>query len=201
MIEQALEIISQGQILIVVDDENRENEGDFIVSGENITPETVNFMITHGRGLLCAPIPLSRCEELQLAPMEQDNTSLLDTPFTMSVDLKGYGCTTGVSTHDTAATIRALVSGDISPSELARPGHIFPLYGAENGVLERNGHTEALLDLTRMAGLKPGGALIEILNEDGTMARLPDLEIIANRFNLKIVSIKDIQAYRIKNNI
>lgn len=201
MIEQALEIISQGQILIVVDDENRENEGDFIVSGENITPETVNFMITHGRGLLCAPIPLSRCEELQLAPMEQDNTSLLDTPFTMSVDLKGYGCTTGVSTHDRAATIRALVSGDISPSELARPGHIFPLYGAENGVLERNGHTEALLDLTRMAGLKPGGALIEILNEDGTMARLPDLEIIANRFNLKIVSIKDIQAYRIKNNI
>ncbi len=201
IIEEALEAIYQGQILIVIDNEDRENEGDFIVSGERISPEIVNFMITYGRGLLCVPLPRSRCEELQLYPMAEENTSLLSTPFTMSVDLRGFGCTTGVSAFDRAATIQALVAGDIEPSDLARPGHIFPLYGAENGVLERNGHTEALLDLTRLAGLKPGGALIEILNEDGTMARLPQLQEIAKRFNLKIISIKDIQEYRIKNSI
>ena len=152
-IDEGIKAVRQGKIVIVVDDENRENEGDFIVSGEKITPDIVNFMITHGRGLLCVPLPRSRCEELQLYPMSEDNTSLLGTPFTMSVDLKGYGCTTGVSAYDRSATIRALVTGNIKPSELARPGHIFPLYGHENGVLGRDGHTEALLDLTRMAGL------------------------------------------------
>lgn len=158
-------------------------------------------MVTHGRGLLCAPLPRSRCEELELSPMAQENTSLLGTPFTMSVDLRGYGCTTGVSAYDRATTIHALVCGDQKPEEFARPGHIFPLYGQDNGVLERNGHTEALLDMTRMAGLRPGGALIEILNEDGTMARLPQLLELAKRFDLKIISIHDIQEYRKKNNI
>ena len=189
-VEEGLEDIRQGKIIIVIDDENRENEGDFIIAGEKITPEKVNFMITHGKGLLCVPIPKARCAELKLAPMA-----------TMSVDLKGYGCTTGVSAFDRAKTIHALVCGNIAPEELARPGHIFPLYGATNGVLERDGHTEALLDLTRLAGLKPGGALIEILNEDGTMARLPQLEKIAQKFQLKIISIKSIQEYRIKNNL
>lgn len=200
-VEEGLEDIRQGKIIIVIDDENRENEGDFIIAGEKITPEKVNFMITHGKGLLCVPIPKARCAELKLAPMATDNTSPLGTPFTMSVDLKGYGCTTGVSAFDRAKTIHALVCGNIAPEELARPGHIFPLYGATNGVLERDGHTEALLDLTRLAGLKPGGALIEILNEDGTMARLPQLEKIAQKFQLKIISIKSIQEYRIKNNL
>lgn len=200
-VEEGLEELRQGRVVIVVDDEDRENEGDFIVAGEKITPEVVNFMITHGRGLLCVPLPKKRCEELRLSAMADENTSLLGTPFTMSVDLKGHGCTTGVSAFDRAATIRALVGGNIKPDELARPGHVFPLYGAKNGVLERNGHTEALLDMTRMAGLIPGGALIEILNQDGTMARLPQLEIIAQKFQLKIVSIKDIQAYRLNNNL
>lgn len=198
-VEAALEDIRQGRIVIVIDDEERENEGDFVIAGEKITPDAVNFMITVGRGLLCAPLPLSRCRELHLAPMAEENTSLLGTPFTMSVDLRGYGCTTGVSAHDRAATIKALVSGSIKPEELARPGHVFPLYAAENGVLERNGHTEALLDLTRMAGMKPGGALIEILNPDGTMARLPQLEEIARKHGLKIVSINHIIEYRITN--
>lgn len=200
-IDGLLDSIRQGEIVIVVDDFDRENEGDFIVAGIGATSDAVNFMITHGRGLLCAPLPMKRCKELELYPMTQVNTSLLETPFTMSVDLRGYGCTTGVSTHDRSATIKALVSGDIKPNELARPGHIFPLYGRENGVLERNGHTEALLDLTRMAGLKPGGALIEILNKDGSMARLPELIKISEKFNLKIVSIKDIQEYRIVNKL
>ena len=190
-IDEGIKAVRQGKIVIVVDDENRENEGDFIVSGEKITPDIVNFMITHGKGLLCVPLPRSRCEELQLYPMSEDNTSLLGTPFTMSVDLKGYGCTTGVSAYDRSATIRALVTGNIKPSELARPGNIFPLYG----------HTEALLDLTRMAGLTPGGALIEILNQDGTMARLPQLLEIAEKFQLKIIAIKDIQEYRRNNKI
>ena len=183
-IDEGIKAVRQGKIVIVVDDENRENEGDFIVSGEKITPDIVNFMITHGKGLLCVPLPRSRCEELQLYPMSEDNTSLLGTPFTMSVDLKGYGCTTGVSAYDRSATIRALVTGNIKPSELARPGH-----------------TEALLDLTRMAGLTPGGALIEILNQDGTMARLPQLLEIAEKFQLKIIAIKDIQEYRRNNKI
>ncbi len=198
---EGIEAIRQGEVIIVVDDENRENEGDFIVSGEKITPEIVNFMLTHGRGLLCVPLTRTRCEELQLYPMSEDNTSLLGTPFTMSVDLKGYGCTTGVSAYDRHATIQALVTGNIKPTELARPGHIFPLCGRDNGVLERDGHTEALIDMTRMAGLIPGGALIEILNADGTMARLPQLLEIAEKFQLKIISIKDIQEYRRNKNI
>lgn len=200
-VEEGLEEIRQGRVLIVVDDEDRENEGDFIVAGEKITPDIVNFMITHGRGLLCVPLPRSRCKELGLAPMAEENTSLLGTPFTMSVDLRGYGCTTGVSAFDRASTIKALVAGKVTPDELACPGHVFPLYGAENGVLERNGHTEAALDITKMAGLTPGGALIEILNEDGTMARLPQLCKIAEKFGLKIISIKDIQAYRRIHNL
>lgn len=200
-VEEGLEMIRQGRVIIVVDDENRENEGDFIVAGEKITPEIVNFMITNGRGLLCVPLPQERCKELDLHPMTEENSSLLGTPFTMSVDLRGYGCTTGVSAFDRSATIHALVCENISPTELARPGHIFPLYGMNNGVLERDGHTEALLDITRLAGLTPGGALIEILNEDGTMARLPQLLKIAQQFDLKIISIKDIQDYRIKNKI
>lgn len=200
-VEEGLEMIRQGKIIIVVDDEDRENEGDFIVAGEKITPELVNFMITNGRGLLCAPLTLSRCKELELTPMASQNTSLLGTPFTMSVDLRGHGCTTGVSAYDRSATIRALVAEDINPTELARPGHIFPLYGMDNGVLERNGHTEALLDMTRLAGLKPGGALIEILNPDGSMARLPELTALAQRFQLKIISIKSIQEYRLKNKL
>lgn len=200
-IEEALDELRSGKVVIVVDDEDRENEGDFIVAGEKITPEIVNFMITYGKGLLCVPLPQSRCDELQLDRMNANNTSLLGTPFTVSVDLKGYGCTTGVSAFDRAATIRALVCGNIRPDELARPGHIFPLYGAKDGVLERNGHTEALLDLTRLAGLVPGGALIEILNQDGTMARLPQLEVIASEHGLKIVSIKDLQAYRLNHKI
>lgn len=200
-IEEALDELRSGKVVIVVDDEDRENEGDFIVAGEKITPEIVNFMITYGKGLLCVPLPQTRCDELQLEKMNVNNTSLLGTPFTVSVDLKGYGCTTGVSAFDRAATIRALVCGNIKPEELARPGHIFPLYGAKDGVLERNGHTEALLDLTRLAGLAPGGALIEILNQDGTMARLPQLEVIASEHNLKIVSIKDLQIYRMNHKI
>lgn len=200
-VEEGLEEIRQGRVLIVVDDEDRENEGDFIVSGEKITPEIVNFMITHGKGLLCVPLPRSRCKALNLTPMLQDNTSLLDTPFTISVDLRGYGCTTGVSAFDRTSTVQALVCGNVEPSELARPGHIFPLYAADNGVLERNGHTEALVDMTRLAGLKPGGALIEILNEDGTMARLPQLCEIARKHQLKIISIAAIQEYRKSNNL
>ena len=200
-IEEILNDLRAGKVVIVVDDENRENEGDFIVSGEKITPEIVNFMVTYGKGLLCVPLPQSRCDALGLEKMSLENTSLLGTPFTMSVDLKGYGCSTGVSAFDRASTIKALVCGDIKPEELAKPGHVFPLYGANNGVLERNGHTEALLDLTRMAGLTPGGALIEILNPDGTMARLPQLERMAEEHNLKIASIKQIQEYRIKNKI
>ena len=200
-IEEGLEAIRQGEVVIVVDDEDRENEGDFVVAGEMITPEIVNFMVTHGKGLLCVPLTKERCKELKLSPMSDDNSSLLGTPFTMSVDLRGYGCTTGVSAYDRSATIHALVAGDIQPDELARPGHIFPLYAADGGVLERNGHTEALVDLTRLAGLNPGGALIEILNTDGTMARLPQLSEIAKKFNLKLISIKDLQEYRKKNNI
>ena len=200
-IDAVLEDIKQGRIVIVIDDEKRENEGDFIISGEKITPDAVNFMITVGRGLLCAPLPRTRCRELQLAPMAEENTSLLGTPFTMSVDLRGYGCTTGVSAYDRATTIKALVTSSIKPEELARPGHVFPLYGADNGVLERDGHTEALLDLTRMAGMNPGGALIEILNPDGTMARLPQLEEIANKYGLRIVSINQIIEYRLTKNM
>jgi 3,4-dihydroxy 2-butanone 4-phosphate synthase/GTP cyclohydrolase II len=197
-VEEAIEDIRQGKVLIVVDDEDRENEGDFIVAGEKITPDIVNFMATHGRGLICAPLPESRCEELNLPLMVGHNTSLHETPFTVSVDLTGHGCTTGISTADRAKTLRALVDPATKPEELGRPGHIFPLRARERGVLRRPGQTEAVVDLTRMAGLLPGGALVEIMNEDGTMARLPELLRIAERFDLKIVSIADLIAYRLR---
>ena len=198
-VEEVLEDIRQGKVVIVVDDEDRENEGDFIVAAEKITPEIVNFMLHNGRGVMCAPLTEDRCKELELDMQVADNTSLLGTPFTVSIDLLGEGCTTGVSAHDRAATIRALVDPKTKPSDLGRPGHIFPLRARNRGVLRRPGHTEAVIDLTRMAGLTPGGALIEIMNEDGTMARLGDLRKIAQQFGLKIVSIADIIAYRLRN--
>ena len=197
-IEEAIEDIKQGKIIIVVDDEDRENEGDFIAAAELTTPDVVNFMATHGRGLICAAIPEERCRALDLQMMVGKNTSLHTTAFTVSVDLKGHGCTTGISAMDRAKTINALVDTDIQPEELARPGHVFPLKSREKGVLRRAGHTEAAVDLSQLAGLKPGGVLVEIMNEDGTMARLPQLFDIANRFDLKIISIKDLIAYRIE---
>ncbi len=198
-IEEGIEAIRRGEVIIVVDDEDRENEGDFIVAAEKITPEIVNFMVTHGRGLLCAPIPEWRCKELELPPMVSHNTSIHSTPFTVSVDLTTRGCTTGISAADRAATIQALVDPTIRPEELGRPGHIFPLYAKEKGVLRRPGHTEAVTDMTRLAGLKVGGALVEVMNEDGTMARLPQLMKIAERFDLKIITIADLIAYRLKD--
>ena len=197
-IDEALYDIKEGKVVIVVDDEDRENEGDFIVAAEKITPETVNFMVTHGRGLVCAPLTEQRCEELGLDLMVGNNTALHQTPFTVSVDLLGHGCSTGISVNDRAKTLRALIDPDTRPEDLGRPGHIFPLKAREKGVLRRAGHTEAVVDLTRMAGLTPGGALVEILNEDGTMARLPQLALIAKRFDLKIIAIKDLIAYRLK---
>ncbi len=198
-IEEAISDIKKGKVIIVVDDENRENEGDFIAAAETITPEIVNFMATHGRGLICTPITQERCNELDLELMVTKNTSSHETPFTVSVDLLGYGCTTGISASDRAKTIKALTNPDIKPEELGRPGHIFPLKARPGGVLERTGHTEAVVDFTRLAGLKPAGALVEIMNEDGTMARLPELFEIAKKFDLKIVSIEDLVAYRMKN--
>ncbi|WP_297449799.1 bifunctional 3,4-dihydroxy-2-butanone-4-phosphate synthase/GTP cyclohydrolase II [uncultured Alistipes sp.] len=198
-VEEALDDIRAGKVVIVVDDEDRENEGDFIVAAEKITPEIVNFMLHNGRGVLCAPLTEDRCRELDLDMQVADNTSLLGTPFTVSVDLLGHGCTTGVAATDRAATIRALVDPATRPVDLGRPGHIFPLRARNRGVLRRPGHTEAVVDLTRMAGLRTGGALIEIMNEDGTMARLPQLLEIAEKFGLKIVSIADIIAYRLRN--
>jgi 3,4-dihydroxy 2-butanone 4-phosphate synthase/GTP cyclohydrolase II len=197
-IEEALEDIKEGKIIIVVDDEDRENEGDFVVAGEKITPEKVNFMAKYGRGLICAPLPEDRCEELELELMVGKNTSLHATPFTVSVDLNGYGCTTGISASDRAKTIKALVDSQTQPEDLGRPGHIFPLKARQRGVLRRTGHTEAVVDLTRLAGLKPGGALVEIMNDDGTMARLPELIKIAEKFDLKIISIEDLISYRLK---
>lgn len=199
-IEEAVEAIKNGEIIIVVDDEDRENEGDFITSAELITAEKVNFMAMYGRGLICAAIPETRCADLELELMigKKTNTSLHETPFTVSVDLIGDGCTTGISASDRAKTIKALVCDDTSPSDLARPGHIFPLKAKNMGVLRRTGHTEATVDLTRIAGLKPGGALVEIMNDDGTMARLPELLLVAQKFNLKIISIKDLIAYRLE---
>lgn len=196
-IEEAIEEISKGNIVIAVDDEDRENEGDFITSAELITPEKVNFMITHGRGVLCAPITEDRCEELDLEKQVSNNTSLLGTPFTITVDLL-EGCTTGVSAHDRAATIRALADPKTKPEDLGRPGHINPLYAKNKGVLRRAGHTEAAVDLCRLAGLLPSGALIEVMNEDGTMARMPQLIKIAKQFNLKIITIQNLIAYRLK---
>ncbi|MFP4663693.1 MAG: bifunctional 3,4-dihydroxy-2-butanone-4-phosphate synthase/GTP cyclohydrolase II [Bacteroidales bacterium] len=198
-IPEAIEAIRKGEVIIVVDDYDRENEGDFIVAAEKATPEVVNFMAKHGRGLICAPITEERCDELNLDLMVGKNTSLHETPFTVSVDLVGHGCTTGISASDRSKTIKALVEHQTTPADLGRPGHIFPLKAKNNGVLRRAGHTEATVDLTRLAGLKPGGALVEIMNDDGTMARLPELVKIAEKFDLKIIAIKDLIAYRLEN--
>ncbi|MCI6372166.1 MAG: bifunctional 3,4-dihydroxy-2-butanone-4-phosphate synthase/GTP cyclohydrolase II [Bacteroidaceae bacterium] len=196
-IEEALEDFRQGRFVIVVDDEDRENEGDFITPAEMITPEKVNFMLRYGRGVLCAPITISRARELELPHQVQENTSMLGTPFTVTVDLLD-GCTTGVSTHDRAATIRALADPSRRPVDFGRPGHINPLYAQDKGVLKRAGHTEAAVDLARLAGLQPAAALIEILNEDGTMARMPQLKQVAQEHGLKIISIRDLIAYRLQ---
>ena len=197
-IEEAISAIKNGQVIIVVDDEDRENEGDFICAAEKISPEIVNFMASHGRGLICAPLVAERCEELGLDLMVGKNTVLHETPFTVSVDLIGNGCTTGISASDRAKTIKALVDPSTKPEELGKPGHIFPLKAQKGGVLRRTGHTEAAIDFARLAGLEPGGVLVEIMNEDGTMARLPDLYKVADRFDLKIVSIADLISYRIE---
>lgn len=196
-IDEALEDFKKGKFLIVVDDEDRENEGDFIIAAEKITPDAVNFMLKNGRGVLCAPITMSRCKELHLEPQVNSNTSLLGTPFTVTID-KLEGCSTGVSTADRAATIKALADPLSKPDTFARPGHINPLYAQDNGVLRRAGHTEASIDLARLAGLYPAAALIEIMNEDGTMARMPQLIEIAKKHNLKIISIKDLIEYRLR---
>jgi len=196
-IEEALEDVRNGKIIIVVDDEDRENEGDFICAAELIIPETVNFMATHGKGLICASLTEERCTELDLPMMVTSNTSSHTTAFTVSVDLLGHGTTTGISASDRAKTLRALVDPSTRPDDLGRPGHIFPLKSKKQGVLRRAGHTEAALDLTKLAGLKPGGVLVEIMNSDGSMARVPELVQIADEFNLKIISIKDLIAYRL----
>ena len=198
-IEEAIEDIKNGKVIIVVDDENRENEGDFIAAAEKVTPEMINFMAQHGRGLICAPLTEDRCKELQLDMMVQNNTVLHQTQFTVSVDLIGHGCTTGISVHDRAKTILSLVDQDTKPHDLGRPGHIFPLRAKNGGVLRRTGHTEAAIDLARLAGCQPAGILVEILNEDGTMARLPQLVKVAKKFKLKIISIEDLVAYRMEH--
>lgn len=195
-IEEAIEDFREGKFVIVVDDEDRENEGDFIIAAEKITPEKVNFMLKHGRGVLCVPITMSRCKELELDPQVNANTSLLGTPFTVTVD-KIEGCSTGVSAADRAATIQALADPDSKPTTFARPGHINPLYAQDKGVLRRAGHTEASIDLARLAGLKPAAALIEIMNEDGTMARMPELIKLSQEYNLKIISISDLIKFRL----
>ena len=196
-IEEAIADFREGKFVIVVDDEDRENEGDFIIAAEKITPEKVNFMLKHARGVLCAPITLERCRQLQLDVQVVDNTSMLGTPFTVTVD-KLDGCTTGVSAHDRAATIRALADPEARPEDFGRPGHINPLYAQDKGVLRRTGHTEAAVDLARLAGLYPAGALMEIMNDDGTMARLPELRRLADEFGLKLISINDLVAYRLR---
>lgn len=198
-IPEAIEDIKQGKVVIVVDDEDRENEGDFIAAAEKVTPEMVNFMAMHGRGLICAPITEERSKELELGLMVSENTVLHNTQFTVSVDLKGHGCTTGISVHDRAKTIKALVDKSTTPDDLGRPGHIFPLRAKNGGVLRRTGHTEATVDLARLAGLEPAGILVEILNDDGSMARLPQLLDVAEKFDLKIVSIEDLVAYRMQH--
>ena len=197
-IEEALEDFKAGKFLIVVDDEDRENEGDFIIAAEKITPEKVNFMMSYGRGVLCTPITAERCKELNLEMQVSSNTSLHGTPFTVTIDLLGYGCTTGVSMFDRAATINALANPNMMPENFGRPGHINPLRARDGGVLVRAGHTEATVDLARLAGLYPAGALIEIINNDGTMARLPQLVNIAKQFGIKIISIQDLISYRVK---
>lgn len=198
-IEEAIEDIKNGKMIIVVDDESRENEGDFVAAAEMVTPEMINFMATNGRGLICAPLTETRCEELNLDLMVGKNTVLHNTQFTVSVDLIGHGCTTGISTHDRAKTVKALTLEETSPEDLGRPGHIFPLRAKDGGVLRRTGHTEAAIDLARLAGLKPAGLLVEILNEDGTMARLPQLMKVAAKYDLKIISIEDLVAYRMNH--
>ncbi|WEK33758.1 MAG: bifunctional 3,4-dihydroxy-2-butanone-4-phosphate synthase/GTP cyclohydrolase II [Candidatus Pseudobacter hemicellulosilyticus] len=199
-IENAIADLKQGKMIIVVDDEDRENEGDFIMAAHAITPEAINFMSKHGRGLICAPLDEERCEEMQLGLMVNNNTALHETAFTVSVDLLGHGCTTGISAHDRAKTIQALVNPATKPEDLGRPGHIFPLRSKKGGALRRAGHTEATTDLVRLAGFPPpyGGALVEIMNDDGSMARLPELIEIAKKFNLKIISIKDLIEYRLQ---
>ncbi len=197
-IPEAIEDIKNGKLIIVVDDENRENEGDFITAARNATPEIINFMATHGRGLICAPLVEDRCEELGLNLMVDDNTALHSTQFTVSIDLIGHGCTTGISSIDRSLTVKALINPEIEARDLARPGHIFPLRAKKGGVLRRTGHTEATIDLARFAGFEPAGVLVEIMNEDGTMARLPDLIKVAEKFDLKIISIKDLVEYRLQ---
>ena len=197
-IESAIEDIRKGKLVIVVDDEDRENEGDFITAARNVTPEVINFMSKVGRGLICAPITEQRADELDLQLMVNTNTALHETPFTVSIDLLGHGCTTGISAHDRAKTVQALINPATKPSDLGRPGHIFPLRAKPGGVLRRTGHTEATVDLARLAGLEPAGVLVEIMNEDGTMARLPELRVLAEQYGLKIISIKDLIEYRME---
>lgn len=197
-IEDAIKDIQDGKLVIVVDDEDRENEGDFITAARNVTPDVVNFMTKHGRGLICATLPEDRCDELGLELMVNNNTALHETAFTVSVDLLGHGCTTGISAHDRAKTIQALIDPSTQPSDLGRPGHIFPLRAKKGGVLRRAGHTEAAVDLARLAGFEPGGVLVEIMNDDGSMARLPELVEVAKKFDFKLISIKDLIEYRIK---
>jgi 3,4-dihydroxy 2-butanone 4-phosphate synthase/GTP cyclohydrolase II len=198
-IEEAIEDIRQGKIIIVVDDEDRENEGDFLAAAEKVTPEMINFMATHGKGLICAPLTESRCKELGLHAMVTNNTDPMETAFTVSVDLRGNGVTTGISASDRAKTIMSFVDSDTKPHDLARPGHIFPLIAKQGGVLRRTGHTEAAIDFARLAGFKPAGVIVEIMNEDGSMARLPQLVEVAKKFDLKLVSIEALVAYRMKH--
>ena len=198
-IEEAIKDIKDGKVIIVVDDENRENEGDFLAAAEKVTPEMINFMATHGRGLICAPLTEKRCKELELGMMVHNNTDPMETAFTVSVDLRGNGVTTGISASDRAKTVKALIDSNTKPFELARPGHIFPLKAKEGGVLRRTGHTEAAIDFARLANLKPAGLIVEIMNEDGTMARLPQLIDVAKKFDIKIVSIEDLVAFRMEH--
>ena len=198
-IKEAIQDIKDGKIIIVVDDENRENEGDFLAAAEMVSPEMINFMATHGRGLICAPLTEKRCKELELGMMVHNNTDPMETAFTVSVDLRGKGVTTGISASDRATTVKALIDKNTKPFDLARPGHIFPLKAKEGGVLRRTGHTEAAIDFARLANLQPAGLIVEIMNEDGTMARLPQLIVVAKKFNIKIVSIEDLVAYRMEH--
>lgn len=198
-IESAIHDIKNGKVIIVVDDENRENEGDFVAAAEKVTPEMINFMATHGRGLICTPLTESRCKDLALEMMVNNNTDPMETAFTVSVDLRGKGVTTGISASDRALTIQSLIDSETKPYDLARPGHIFPLKAKEGGVLRRTGHTEAAIDFARLAGLYPAGVIVEIMNEDGTMARLPQLIRVAKKFDIKIVSIEDLVAYRMEH--
>ena len=198
-IEEAIQDIKAGKVIIVVDDEDRENEGDFLAAAELVTPEMINFMATHGRGLICTPLTEKRCKELDLHMMVTNNTDHMETAFTVSVDLKGQGVTTGISAADRSKTVQALINANTKPYDLARPGHIFPLVAKEGGVLRRTGHTEAAIDFARLAGLQPAGVIVEIMNEDGTMARLPQLIKVAEKFDLKIVSIEDLVAYRMEH--